>query len=150
MIFCVVAQPATPCRRWIGMNRRTRPAQIIAHTDIDARKLALARAFRRAPTVAEAAAWQILRDRGLFGLKFRRQQVIAGFIVDFYCASARLAVELDGGVHDDPDQRAYDDARRDTLASHDVRVLRLDNRDVHEQGLQDLLAPYARPRPADR
>jgi very-short-patch-repair endonuclease len=145
--FRVVAQPATLWRRWIGMSRPTRPAHIIAHVDIDARKLALARAFRRAPTAAEAAAWQILRDRGLFGLKFRRQQVIAGFIVDFYCASARLALELDGGVHDDPDQRAYDAARRDALASHDVRVLRLDNRDVHEQALRDLLAPYARPRP---
>ena len=96
--------------------------------------------------MAEAAAWQILRNRGLFGLKFRRQQVIAGFIVDFYCASARLALELDGGVHDDPDQRAYDAARRDALASHAVRVLRLPNRDVHEQCLRDLLAPYARPR----
>ena len=72
------------------------------------------------------------------------------FIVDFYCASARLALELDGGVHDDPDQRAYDAARRDALASHDVRVLRLDNRHVHEQMLRDLLAPYARPRPDRR
>ena len=132
------------------MNRPTRPAHIITHADVDARKLTLARAFRQAPTTAEAAAWQLLRNRGLFGMKFRRQQVIAGFIVDFYCASARLALELDGGIHDDPDQRAYDAARRDALASHAVRVLRLDNRDVHEQGLRDLLAPYARPRPNHR
>jgi very-short-patch-repair endonuclease len=132
------------------MSRPTRPAPIIVHADIDARKLALARAFRRAPTAAEATAWQILRDRGLFGLKFRRQQVIAGFIVDFYCASARLALELDGRVHDDPDQRADDAARRDALASHDVRVLRLDNRHVHEQVLRDLLAPYAPARPDRR
>lgn len=132
------------------MSRLTRPAHLIVHADIDARKLALARAFRRAPTVAEAAAWRILRDRGLFGLKFRRQQVIAGFIVDFYCASARLALELDGGVHDDPEPRAYDASRRQALASHAVRVLRLHNRDVHEQGLRDLLAPYARPRPDRR
>ncbi len=78
------------------MTHPTRPASIIVHADIDARKLTLARTFRRAPTPAEAAAWQILRNRGLFGLKFRRQQVIAGFIVDFYCSAARLALELDG------------------------------------------------------
>jgi len=132
------------------MTHPTRPASIIAHADIDARKLALARTFRRAPTAAEAAAWQILRNRGLFGLKFRRQQVIAGFIVDFYCPSARLALELDGGVHADPAQRAYDDARRQALASRAVRVVRLDNHDVHEQGLRDLLAPYAPPRPDRR
>ncbi len=132
------------------MNRPTRPAHIIAHANVDARKLTLARAFRRAPTTAEAAAWRILRNRGLFGMKFRRQQIITGFIVDFYCPSARLALELDGGIHDDPHPRAYDAARRDALASRAVRELRLDNRDVDEQHLRELLAPYARPRPNHR
>ena len=73
------------------------PPPVIQGAAIDARKLARARSFRPQPTPEEATAWSLLRGRRLLGLKFRRQQVIAGFIVDFYCASRRLALELDGG-----------------------------------------------------
>ncbi len=59
-------------------------------------KVALAKGNRHDPTAAEAAAWVLLRDRRCLGLKFRRQHVIRGFIVDFYCAELRLAVEVDG------------------------------------------------------
>ena len=88
-----------------------RPPTVTRGVDIDRRKLALARRFRRQPTPAEAEAWQLLRDERILGLKFRRQQLVAGFIVDFYCASLRLVLELDGGAHDDPVQAEYD-ARR--------------------------------------
>jgi very-short-patch-repair endonuclease len=60
------------------------PPSVTTGAAIDARKLALARSFRRQPTPAEAAAWLLLRGRRILGLKFRRQQVVAGFIVDFY------------------------------------------------------------------
>ncbi len=60
----------------------------------------LARQKRRAPTPAEDALWQRLRNRQLNGAKFRRQHAIDRFIVDFYCAEARLLVEVDGPIHD--------------------------------------------------
>src|SRR6185369_4893769 len=74
-------------------------------------KLELARALRRAATPSEKRVWEILRDRRRHGLKFRRQQVVRGFVVDFYCAAHRLAVELDGGIHDETDQRSWDSER---------------------------------------
>ncbi len=121
---------------------RGRP-RIIVRADIDAGKLLLARKSRRAPTAAEAAAWQLLRGRALFGLKFRRQQIVAGFIVDFYCAAARLALELDGAVHDDVAEREYDEHRSRLLANLSIRVVRLPNHLVDERALRDLRAPYA-------
>ena len=126
------------------MSHPARP-RVVRRADIDAHKLQLARRFRRAPTAVEAVAWQIFRDRALCGLKLRRQQIIAGFIVDFYCPSQRLVLELDGGVHDDPTQREHDQARTEVLRQLSIRVLRVPNHDVHEQALRDLLQPYARP-----
>ena len=61
------------------------------------------------------------------GLKFRRQQVIAGFIVDFYCASRRLALELDGAPHDHPDHAEHDARRTQALQKRAIHVLRLRN-----------------------
>ena len=127
------------------MSHPARPPRVIRHADIDSNKLQLARRFRRAPTAVEAAAWQILRDRALCGLKFRRQQVIAGFIVDFYCPSQRLVLELDGGVHDAPNQHEHDRERTEVFRQLAIRVLRVPNHDVHDQALRDLLQPYARP-----
>lgn len=68
----------------------------------------LARKFRKAPTLAEKKLWSILRLRKLAGKKFLRQHPFmyedkgkkSFFIFDFYCAQERLAIELDGGVHD--------------------------------------------------
>lgn len=127
------------------MSHPSRQPRVTRRADIDSNKLQLARRLRRAPTTAEATAWQILRDHALCGLKFRRQQVIAGFIVDFYCPSQRLVLELDGGVHDDPTQREHDRARTEVLRQLSIRVLRVPNHDVHEQALRNLLQPYARP-----
>jgi very-short-patch-repair endonuclease len=127
------------------MSHHDRPPRVIRRADIDSNKLQLARRFRQAPTEAEAAAWQILRNCALFGLKFRRQQIIAGFIVDFYCPSQRLVLELDGGVHDDRNQREHDLRRSQVLRRLSIRILRLPNQAVHEQALRVLLEPYARP-----
>jgi putative DNA methylase len=101
-------------------------------------KARLAAEFRKQPTEAEARAWEMLRDRRLLGLKFRRQQPIRGFIVDFYCAEHRLALELDGAVHES--QAEYDQARDQILASEDIRVLRVRNEDVTPQRLLALVS----------
>jgi len=122
-----------------------RPPPVIQGAPIDARKLALARRFRREPTPAEAVAWQLLRGRKILDLKFRRQHVIAGFIVDFYCASLRLVLELDGGIHDHPVQAEYDAIRTQILSTLAIHVLRLRDDQVSESALRELLAPYSEP-----
>jgi very-short-patch-repair endonuclease len=88
-------------------------------------KVRRARMFRQAPTSAEAVLWQGLRRRFVAGLRFRRQHVIAGYVVDFYCPALRLAIELDGGVHET--QRERDEQRTIHLSRLGTRVLRIPN-----------------------
>jgi len=87
----------------------------------------LCREARAHPTPAEAFLWECVRDRRLNGLKFRRQHAIGRYIADFYCHEARLIVELEGAVHDEPQQAAYDAVRFETLESQGFRVLRIRN-----------------------
>ena len=72
------------------------------------------RELRASETPAESTLWELLRNRRLLGLKFRRQHQFGSFILDFYCAEKRVAVELDGLIHDLPEQRQYD-AERDAF-----------------------------------
>jgi adenine-specific DNA methylase/very-short-patch-repair endonuclease len=110
---------------------------------VDPKKLELARKFRKEPTEAEARAWELLRNRKIHGLKFRRQQIIEGLVVDFYCAEKRLAIELDGGIHDS--QQEYDAARTEVLEGMGINVIRIRNEDVTLDNLQNLLASAASP-----
>src|SRR6476469_2038943 len=82
-----------------------------------------AREFRRAPTLAERVLWQELRGRRLAGLRFRRQQIIDGYVVDFYCHEAGLVVEVDGPIHDT--QREQDAVRDEYIIANDLRILRV-------------------------
>lgn len=102
----------------------------------------MARRFRAEPTEAEAMLWQALRGRKHGGLKFRREQPLLGFIVDFYCEERNLAVEVDGSVHDSYDAKQYDAERDAAMNAAGVRVLRLKNQEVLEnldQALQSIL-----------
>ena len=81
--------------------------------------------------------WAALRKNQLAGLHFRRQQIIDGFIVDFYCHAAGLVIEVDGSVH--AKQTAYDAERDRILAARGLRVLRVGNAEV----LQDCPAVLA-------
>lgn len=87
-----------------------------------------ARKMRREATDAERLLWRYLRDRRLCGFKFRRQQPLGPFIVDFVCFEARLIVEADGGQHDV--QREYDAARTEYLRARGYHVVRVWNNDV--------------------
>jgi adenine-specific DNA-methyltransferase len=89
-----------------------------------------ARALRRESTVAEEALWELLRDRRLDGLKFRRQHAWRRFILDFYCAAARLVVELDGEGHREEAQQVRDTERTRILDACGIRVLRFWNEQV--------------------
>ena len=88
-----------------------------------------ARQLRQNATFPERVLWSLLRDRRLNGVKFRRLHAIGPYIVDFYCSSHGLVVELDGRSHDD---RGLEDRRRqDYLESvAGLRVVRVGNDDV--------------------
>jgi very-short-patch-repair endonuclease len=91
-----------------------------------------ARAQRKAPTPAERKLWEVLRDRRLAGLKFRRQHPFDRFILDNYCVKHQLVVEVDGGIHADPAQAIQDAARTEFLEAHGIRVLRFCNEEIEQ------------------
>jgi very-short-patch-repair endonuclease len=95
-----------------------------------------AKQLRKNMTPEEALLWQELRANKLAGWHFRRQQVIDGFIVDFYCHAASLIVEVDGGIHETQKER---DAERDAhLTSRGFRIVRVTNDEV-QHNLQGVL-----------
>jgi len=85
----------------------------------------MARGFRRALTPPEARLWSALRGQSLGGLKFRRQHPVGPFVLDFYCDSARLAVEVDGEGHGFGDQPQRDERRDVWTAERGIRTLRI-------------------------
>jgi very-short-patch-repair endonuclease len=98
--------------------------------DKSRRLLGYARTMRSDATDAERRMWTILRSRKLSGFKFRRQYPIGGYIVDFYCVKARVAIELDGGQHKEPEYVEYDKKRTRKLNGMGVRVIRFSDLDA--------------------
>ncbi|URR36252.1 DUF1156 domain-containing protein [Thermosynechococcus sp. HN-54] len=86
---------------------------------------AIARQLRKRQTRSEEILWQALRNGQLEGRKFRRQQPIGAFVVDFFCAAERLIVEVDGSIHDSEEQQALDRQRQRLLESLGLRFVRL-------------------------
>lgn len=91
-------------------------------------KVANARTLRKKSTDAERLLWKHLRMRQLGAYKFRRQQPIGAYIVDFVCLEKRLIIELDGGQH--TEQVEYDEKRSAWLRERGYRVLRYWNHEV--------------------
>ncbi|WP_255356011.1 endonuclease domain-containing protein [Erythrobacter sp. AP23] len=89
--------------------------------------LPLAKRMRREPTEAERRLWSILRGGRMAGAKFKRQEQLGDYIVDFVCFKARLIVEADGSHHIDSDA---DKARDAWLTSQGFRILRFWNNDI--------------------
>jgi very-short-patch-repair endonuclease len=102
--------------------------------------LLFARQMRKEPTPSEDAFWQAVRGRKACGVKFRRQQIIGPFVVDFFAPSHRLVVEIDGGVHFGREE--HDAAREQFLQDCGLRVLRFDAVEV-EQSLERVLETVA-------
>jgi len=98
--------------------------------DLTPRLQTFAREMRREQTDAEKKIWQRLRDRRCGGFKFRRQVAIAGYIVDFFCERASLAVELDGEQHAEPAAVEYDRRRTAVLKQRGIRVIRFSDHEV--------------------
>lgn len=88
--------------------------------------------LRKSLTPAEATLWKSLQRKQLKNRKFRRQHSIKNFIVDFYCASEKLIVELDGAVHLDFAQQNYDHERTQILEGLDFKVIRFENKLIFE------------------
>lgn len=99
---------------------------------VSSAKVERSRELRSEMTPAEKVFWEMVRSKRMFGLKFRSQQIIDGFIVDFYCDSIGLCVEIDGGVHDSDEQRNYDKLRDEAIALMCLRILRVRNEDLVE------------------
>ena len=103
--------------------KRERPAESFRRRLADR-----ARDMRREPSLAERKLWLHLGNDQFMGLRFRRQFRIGPYIVDFYCASLELVIELDGDSHSDQEQ--YDRERTAYLNEYGVRVVRYRNFDV--------------------
>ncbi len=111
----------------------------------------MAKNLRQDATVPEKIMWDILRNRRFKNLKFRRQHVINGYILDFYCHEICLAIEIDGNVHNDPDQAVYDRERQTSLGKWGITFLRIKNNVVINRRpqairqLEDVTAGLMRP-----
>ena len=92
--------------------------------------VAKARLLRREMSRPEARLWQILRTRP-GGLKFRRQHPVGPYVLDFYCAEARLGIEVDGAAQDMGDSPARDERRDRWLLGRGIRVLRIPAAELH-------------------
>ena len=98
--------------------------------EIKRKMIETARQFRKEPTKSESILWQALRGKKLDGIKFRRQQPIGNFVVDFYNSTYRLVIEVDGSVHEY--QVEADEARQTALEELGLNVLRLNAESVEK------------------
>jgi very-short-patch-repair endonuclease len=105
-----------------------RPKYIVRGQKISPDKLEQAKRLRQNMTPAEKKLWAALRRNQLDGLHFRRQQIIEGFIVDFYCHAVGLIIEVDGPIHNQ--QVEYDAERERILNNRGLRILRVKNEEV--------------------
>jgi very-short-patch-repair endonuclease len=102
------------------------------------------RSLRRDMTEAEKLLWSKLKYKQLKGFQFNRQKPIGNYIVDFYCLSAKLVIELDGGQHYTEENRLKDKVRDEYMAGIGLRVLRFSDRDVFENidGVVEMIMRY--------
>ena len=88
------------------------------------------KSLRLSQTNAENILWYYLKNRNMKGLKFRRQHVLQGYIVDFVCLEKKLIIELDGSQH--AEQETYDAIRTKALRNDGFKVIRFWNNEVLE------------------
>jgi very-short-patch-repair endonuclease len=89
--------------------------------------------LRRNSTSAEAELWKLLKGKKLEGKKFRRQYSIGNYIIDFYCVSEKLAIELDGDPHGDYVLQQRDEEKERFLENFGIKVLRFENRFIFQE-----------------
>ncbi|AFY50558.1 hypothetical protein Nos7524_4821 [Nostoc sp. PCC 7524] len=111
--------------------RKDQTNNIVIGQKINPIKIHRVKELRRQMTPAEKILWEYLRGNRLHGLHFRRQQIIDGFIADFYCHAARLVIEVDGKIHEQ--QAEYDVEREKVLLARGLRLLRIKNEEVLQE-----------------
>ena len=115
---------SSPCKgedRWGSADSRfARPPEATTR----------ARRLRRDATKAEKKLWYLLQRGQMAGLSFRRQHPLGKYIIDFYCSPLKLAIEVDGGQHNELAHQAHDERRSQWLRGKGVTVLRFRNNDV--------------------
>ena len=111
------------------MNEEPVPKYITAHTASYNLLKQDARALRQQPTETESVLWKYLRCKQL-GVKFRRQQIIDDYIVDFVCLEKQLIIEADGKYHNTEEQQILDAIREAKLKEAGYRIIRFTNDEV--------------------
>jgi len=86
--------------------------------------------MRNKPTEAEKMLWNVLSNKGIGGFKFRRQHIIGDYIADFICLKMNLILEIDGGIHQLPENQVSDAERTKWLLSEGYKVIRFTNEEV--------------------
>jgi very-short-patch-repair endonuclease len=106
----------------------------MTHSQIHNRKELenLRKNLRKNLTSAEATLWALLKAKQLEGRKFRRQHSVDKYVLDFYCASEKLAIELDGEPHFTDEGIKRDQKRTEYLNSQKIRVLRFENDEIFQ------------------
>lgn len=115
---------------------------LVNHPELKFRRSSL----RKNQTDAERLLWSKARGKQLNGVKFFRQFSIGPYVVDFYSPKLRLAVEVDGGQHNEVDIRQQDLQRTKYLRDQDVRIIRFWNNDVltNMEGVIETIAAQIR------
>lgn len=121
------APVTSPRKGEVGAKRRVGVDAAFAHSRGTTAK---ARSLRRAATPAERKLWSVLRGAQIEGASFRRQHPVKGYYLDFWCAAARLAIELDGAQHGFERNMRRDARRTEVLAAEGIEILRFWNNDV--------------------
>jgi len=126
--------------------------RIVTRQYVEPEKQLRSKEMRHRPTLGERRLWRALRKGQIAGYRFRRQQVIAGFIVDFYCHASRLVIEVDGNVHEGLIEA--DRERDEVLCGLGLIVLRVSNEAVSNDlarviaEIQTALLPAKTPSPS--
>ena len=119
--MCMIGQTQETAERGIFVKETT----VVKNNKM----LPVARRLRREMTLSEQHLWfRFLRS---YPVKIYKQRIIESFIADFYCADARLVIELDGSQHYTEQGKAYDEERSAILHGYGLKVLRFSNRDVN-------------------
>ena len=89
-----------------------------------------AKELRLTETEAEKLLWNRLNKNQISGLSFRRQHPINQFIADFYCHKLKLVIEVDGGIHELPENKVYDICRSEIMIEYGIKVIRFSNEQI--------------------
>lgn len=100
-------------------------------------KLYIAKKFRKNLTDAERIFWQQVQASRFYGLKFKRQYIVNNYIIDFYCQKLKLAIEIDGEIHNK--QIIHDKIRQKYLEKYGITFIRFSNYEI-EYNLAEVLS----------